>query len=713
MKGGAPTVPREEITKHLMETKEHEFTEVQHFTVCAATWNVNGKSPPPVPVVEWLATDIEPPDIYAVGFQELDLATEAHFTATSNKEEEWRRVISQSLHPNATYKEVRLVRLVGIMLIVYVKSSHVSHVRNVSDHEVATGILGYFGNKGGVAVRLDFHNTSLCFVCSHLAAHQTEVDRRNQDYQQIMTGLQQEFISRGLKINDTTDRNRTLGCDQVFWVGDLNYRLNELDANDVKTSLHSGKYQQLFLYDQLNIERRKRRCFEGFEEGPIEFQPTYKYDPGTDDWDTSEKQRAPAWTDRILWKGNGIEQLCYRSHPQLQISDHKPVTSLLRSGVKVVDRDKERRVYEEIMKQLDKQENEYLPQVMVDTNEITFAEGVRFMEGQTSYLTAANTGAVPVEFEFIKKDKDKTRFPAWLSVEPSNGFIMPGDKVDIKVEVYVGKRTAGSLTSGQAQLYDILVLHLRGGKDIFVTVSGDYVKSSFGSSLDALCRLTVPIRDLCDGSIIKLEKGQPASEIPEIKNGDGEPYPVPKELWYLCEKLTKMGLDKERPDKMFLTGGIKSEIRRLIDWLDTGLPPEGPTDVSIHSVAETLLLFLDSLRVPVIPDEFYRRCLDAAENEVACTQLMSALPPRHREVFNYLCQFLKEVFRVRTQNGLDPKAVAPLFAKVMLRDPPSLTTLGARGLRARAEQHELENRKLMFLSRFLEMRPVSPTSIEK
>ena len=115
-----------------------------------------------------------------------------------------------------------------------------------------------------------------------------------------------------------------------------------------------------------------------------------------------------------------------------------------------------------------------------------------------------------------------------------------------------------------------------------------------------------------------------------------------------------MGLDKERPDKMFLTGGIKSEIRRLIDWLDTGLPPEGicaafskepvgwkkgqnaerytflsgPTDVSIHSVAETLLLFLDSLRVPVIPDEFYRRCLDAAENEVACTQLMSALPPR-------------------------------------------------------------------------------------
>ena len=52
------------------------------------------------------------------------------------------------------------------------------------------------------------------------------------------------------------------------------------------------------------MEKRKRKCFEAFEEGAIGFLPTYKYDPGTDDWDSSEKQRAPAWTDRILWKGS-------------------------------------------------------------------------------------------------------------------------------------------------------------------------------------------------------------------------------------------------------------------------------------------------------------------------------------------------------------------------------------------------------------------------
>lgn len=32
-----------------------------------------------------------------------------------------------------------------------------------------------------------------------------------------------------------------------------------------------------------------------FEEAPITFAPTYKYDPGTHDYDSSEKRRIPAW----------------------------------------------------------------------------------------------------------------------------------------------------------------------------------------------------------------------------------------------------------------------------------------------------------------------------------------------------------------------------------------------------------------------------------
>ena len=84
-----------------------------------------------------------------------------------------------------------------------------------------------------------------------------------------------------------------------------------------KNVSHENKFQELF--------------FKYFNEGNIEFQPTYKYDIGTDTFDTSKKQRVPAYCDRILWKLNdSIEQLYYKSIPEIKYSDHKPVLAYFR-----------------------------------------------------------------------------------------------------------------------------------------------------------------------------------------------------------------------------------------------------------------------------------------------------------------------------------------------------------------------------------------------
>lgn len=48
---------------------------------------------------------------------------------------------------------------------------------------------GATGNKGGVAIRMLFHTTSICFVCSHFAAGQSQVKERNDDYNEIARKL--------------------------------------------------------------------------------------------------------------------------------------------------------------------------------------------------------------------------------------------------------------------------------------------------------------------------------------------------------------------------------------------------------------------------------------------------------------------------------------------------------------------------------------------
>lgn len=77
-----------------------------------------------------------------------------------------------------------------------------------------------------------------------------------------------------------------------------------------------------------NDNKHLNFLFENFQEGMINFPPTYKYDIRSNVYDSSKKQRVPAFCDRILWKRNGkCNQLYYNSVQEIDFTDHKPVVS--------------------------------------------------------------------------------------------------------------------------------------------------------------------------------------------------------------------------------------------------------------------------------------------------------------------------------------------------------------------------------------------------
>ncbi|KAK1321022.1 Type I inositol 1,4,5-trisphosphate 5-phosphatase CVP2 [Acorus calamus] len=247
-------------------------------------------------------------------------------TSSSEDDEAGEFIEIDPTESTAGYALAASKQMVGIFLCVWVRSEIMCHVTDLRVSCVGRGIMGYMGNKGSISMSMTMRGTTFCFVCTHLTSGEKEGDevRRNCDVTEILRRTR--FIRWSHRSHNTI-----MDHDNVIWLGDLNYRLAS-GYGDMHELLRKNDWQTLLEKDQLRIEQRAGRVFDGWKEGMIHFAPTYKYLANSDCYvvqttKSREKRRIPAWCDRILWRGNGIKQQWY-VRGESRFSDHRPVSSL-------------------------------------------------------------------------------------------------------------------------------------------------------------------------------------------------------------------------------------------------------------------------------------------------------------------------------------------------------------------------------------------------
>ena len=189
------------------------------------------------------------------------------------------------------------------------------------------------GNKGAVAIGFRWHDTPLCFIGSHLAARPERVEKRNDNYRQIIEKLSlkmgQDFCVGGSGKKRAPQLTHVF--EHLFWLGDLNYRLDHMFSHAVNL-VSAGDWNGLAAADQLRREIRDGRSFAEFKEGPLNTCPSYRWEKDEHAF-SNKRGQSPSYTDRILWRSMpGMQQdittlARFRTHVEIQGSDHRPVSS--------------------------------------------------------------------------------------------------------------------------------------------------------------------------------------------------------------------------------------------------------------------------------------------------------------------------------------------------------------------------------------------------
>ncbi|KAG0597124.1 hypothetical protein M758_UG313100 [Ceratodon purpureus] len=512
--------PLDTLIQDQLSKRSDKFTQKRHVRIFAGTWNVSQEKASSEALRGWLEEPAAGASLVCIGLQEMEMGAGSIGLAAvketvgvglldkgSANGQWWLDNIGSVIGEGKEFERVGDRQLAGLLIGVWARKTIRQFVGDVDAAAVACGFGRTFGNKGAVGIKLSAFRRTICLVNSHFAAHMDKVTSRNSDfeycYNQMTFGPKSSLVafggggstllrgqSRKFLYNAENQESMAEGdvpvyvmpeftsevampelsdTDVLIWFGDFNYRIDTTYDQAVKW-INEKRYDMLLIRDQLRVEMTSGRTFPGMREAGISFPPTYKFDRGTQVYDSSEKKRVPAYCDRVVFRdsfdGNGSDTSTSLTHPSQATvvrydacmealdSDHKPVQCLLGVDLAVLDEAARRREYGDIMMNDQKvleylEQSNVMPQTRVNRNSIVFENSKASLVVTNYSQRSLTTFMIRCDGLYIGEDcpcgndranrsshranvlRGGSGFPQWLQVLPAAGVIGPSSNVTI------------------------------------------------------------------------------------------------------------------------------------------------------------------------------------------------------------------------------------------------------------------------------------------
>ncbi|KAJ5716488.1 hypothetical protein N7493_008399 [Penicillium malachiteum] len=358
---------------------------------------------------------------------------------------------------------------------------------------------------------------------------------------------------------DTSEKHRGPSwCDRILY----------------RTRRDKLKHEQLDREAEAARIRDKEMEAQGLDKAVADDNVLFDYDPEVDGADAggsveeyiSDDDRADVSSvaSEDSSSDDQIRLNHYLSHQGILSSDHKPLDAVFTLTFDAVHPGLKAKVHQEVVRELDKAENEARPGLTVvvdvphgeqdkgrDPNTVDFGD-VPYDVAVRRGITIANTGGAPATFHFAERpsltDEHKTETPSWLDVQVERSSddhanqpaiatygrsynLLPGEVANVEITAHV--RTIEHvrlLNLRKVKLEEILVLHVDSGQDHFISVHGRWLPTCFGCSVDELTRMPE------DGarSLETDKKPHPSQSDSEVR------LSAPRELFRLTEAISEL-----------------------------------------------------------------------------------------------------------------------------------------------------------------------------